>query len=69
MNIQIDAKGKQCPLPVIEAKNAISGMTEAGIVEVTVDNGRPQRVKSKEREKIRSGIYGMDGCDGRVCEK
>ena len=35
MNIQIDAKGKQCPLPVIEAKNAISGMTEAGIVEVT----------------------------------
>ena len=34
MNIQIDAKGKQCPLPVIEAKNAISGMTEAGIVEV-----------------------------------
>ena len=38
MNIQIDAKGKQCPLPVIEAKNAISGMTEAGIVEVTVDN-------------------------------
>lgn len=27
MNIQIDAKGKQCPLPVIEAKNAISGMT------------------------------------------
>ena len=57
MNIQIDAKGKQCPLPVIEAKNAISGMTEAGIVEVTVDNeistkshqdGKPQRVKSKE---------------------
>ena len=25
MNIQINAKGKQCPLPVIEAKNAISG--------------------------------------------
>lgn len=25
-------------MPVIEAKNAISGMTEAGIVEVTVDN-------------------------------
>lgn len=79
MNIQIDAKGKQCPLPVIEAKNAISGMTEAGIVEVTVDNeiavqnltqnGRPQRVKSKEREKIRSGIHGMDGSDRRVCEK
>ena len=38
MNIQINAKGKQCPLPVIEAKNAIQGMAEAGIVEVTVDN-------------------------------
>ena len=38
MNIQIDARGKQCPLPVIEAKNALSGMNESGIVEVTVDN-------------------------------
>ena len=38
MNIQIDARGKQCPLPVIEAKNAIAGMTEAGTVEVLVDN-------------------------------
>lgn len=38
MNIQIDARGKQCPLPVIEAKNALSGMKESGIVEVTVDN-------------------------------
>jgi len=74
MNIQIDAKGKQCPLPVIEAKNAISGMTEAGIVEVTVDNeiavqNLTKMVKSKEREKIRSGIHGMDGSDRRVCEK
>ena len=33
MNIQINAKGKQCPLPVIEAKNAIQGMAEAGIVD------------------------------------
>lgn len=38
MKIQIDAKGKQCPLPVIEAKNAMQGMTEAGTVEVAVDN-------------------------------
>ena len=38
MNIQIDARGKQCPLPVIETKNAIAGMKEAGTVEVTVDN-------------------------------
>ena len=78
MNIQIDAKGKQCPLPVIEAKNAISGMTEAGIVEVTVDNeiavqnltkmADHKGLKAKS-EKIRSGIHGMDGSDRRVCEK
>ena len=38
MNFQIDARGKQCPLPVIEAKNAMQEMREAGTVEVTVDN-------------------------------
>lgn len=38
MEIQIDARGKQCPLPVIEVKNAIAGMAEAGTVTVTVDN-------------------------------
>ena len=38
MNNMIDARGKQCPLPVIEAKNAIAAMTEAGTVEVMVDN-------------------------------
>ena len=72
MNIQIDAKGKQCPLPVIEAKNAISGMTEAGIVEVTVDNeiAVQNLTKMADHKDIRtSGIHGMDGSDGRVCEK
>ena len=38
MKIEIDARGKQCPLPVIEAKNAIQNMTEEGTVQVTVDN-------------------------------
>ena len=33
----IDARGKQCPLPVIETKRALKEMTE-GMVEVLVDN-------------------------------
>lgn len=33
----IDARGKQCPLPVIETKKALKEMTE-GMVEVLVDN-------------------------------
>lgn len=38
MEIRIDARGKQCPLPMIEAKNAINRMQEAGIAEVLADN-------------------------------
>ncbi len=38
MKITVDALGKQCPLPVIEAKKAVQSMTEAGEVEVLVDN-------------------------------
>lgn len=34
---QIDARGKACPLPVIEAKKAVEAMSQ-GIVEVLVDN-------------------------------
>lgn len=33
----IDARGKQCPMPVIETKKALKEMTE-GMVEVLVDN-------------------------------
>lgn len=35
---QIDARGMQCPLPVLEVKKAIEEMTEGGTIEVTVDN-------------------------------
>ena len=34
---QVDARGKACPLPVIETKKALEGMKE-GAVEVLVDN-------------------------------
>ncbi len=36
--ITIDAKGKACPLPVIEAKQALSAAAEGDIVHVLVDN-------------------------------
>jgi len=37
-NIVVDARGEQCPIPVVKAKKALGNMTEAGIVEVHVDN-------------------------------
>lgn len=36
--MKIDARGKQCPLPVIEAKEAITKAAPGEIVEVEVDN-------------------------------
>jgi selenium metabolism protein YedF len=38
MEKKIDARGMQCPLPVIEAKKAIDNMTENGWIIITVDN-------------------------------
>jgi selenium metabolism protein YedF len=38
MIVKVNAIGKQCPLPVIEAKKAIEEMKGTGIVEVSVDN-------------------------------
>lgn len=38
MEKKIDARGMQCPLPVIETKKAVDAMTESGIIIVTVDN-------------------------------
>ncbi len=38
MNKIVDARGKACPLPVIEAKKAIEEMRKEGLVTVWVDN-------------------------------
>ena len=38
MMITIDAKGKACPLPVVEAKQALSNAQEGDIIHVLVDN-------------------------------
>ena len=34
----IDARGEQCPIPVVKATKAIEGMQEPGMLEVHVDN-------------------------------
>lgn len=36
--IILDERGKQCPLPVIEAKKALEGAAQGEVVAVTVDN-------------------------------
>lgn len=36
--IKVNAMGDQCPIPVIKTKKALSQVTEASIVEVSVDN-------------------------------
>jgi selenium metabolism protein YedF len=34
----VDARGEQCPIPVVKATRAIEALTEPGVVEVHVDN-------------------------------
>lgn len=36
--MKIDARGKQCPLPVIETKKALEQAESSEVIEVTVDN-------------------------------
>ena len=36
--MKLDERGKQCPLPVIDAKKALEACAPGEIVEVTVDN-------------------------------
>lgn len=38
MKIELDARGKACPIPVVETKKKLAGMNNGDTVEVTVDN-------------------------------
>lgn len=38
MQYQLDARGKQCPIPVVETKKVLATMTTGDTVTVTVDN-------------------------------
>ena len=37
-NTVVDARGEQCPIPVVKTTKAIAALTEPGVVEVHVDN-------------------------------
>lgn len=37
-NVIVNAVGDQCPIPVVKATKALKSMTEAGVLEVHVDN-------------------------------
>lgn len=37
-DITVDARGEQCPIPVVKATKAIAGMSAPGVAEVRVDN-------------------------------
>ena len=51
MNTIVDARGLACPLPVVKANQALSGMTE-GVLEVHVDNAvAVENVKRMAQQK------------------
>jgi selenium metabolism protein YedF len=60
VNREIDARGLQCPQPVILAKKALEGVT-AGTVTVIVDN-------AESRENVRR-YAANQGCDVEVTER
>lgn len=37
-NVVVNAVGDQCPIPVVKATKALKNMTEAGVLEIHVDN-------------------------------
>ena len=64
--IKINAVGDQCPIPVVKATKALASMTEAGMLEVQVDNeiaiqNLTRLANSKglpcASEKLEEGLY------------
>ena len=62
--MKIDARGKQCPLPVIEAKNALKDAPEGEIMEILVDNEIAVQnllTKTGDREYLVKIVAGASG--------
>lgn len=55
MKQQIDARGKQCPLPVIETKKALKEISE-GLLEVLVDNEIAVQNLSKMAKQMKLNV-------------
>ncbi|MGL4800020.1 MAG: sulfurtransferase-like selenium metabolism protein YedF [Cellulosilyticaceae bacterium] len=56
MKVTVDALGKPCPMPVVEAKKALQGATIGSIVEVLVDNDIAVQNLSKMAEQKKLGM-------------
>lgn len=64
--IQLDERGKQCPIPIVETKRAIEGLEAGQVVETIVDNEisaqnlkkfADQRKYAFELEKVAEGEF------------
>ena len=50
MNIvKVNAIGDNCPIPVVKTKKALDALTEASVVEVSVDNEIAVHLKKSEK--------------------
>ncbi|MGL5676004.1 MAG: sulfurtransferase-like selenium metabolism protein YedF [Cellulosilyticaceae bacterium] len=56
MKVTVDALGKPCPMPVVEAKKALKGVAVGALVEVLVDNDIAVQNLSKMAEQKKLGI-------------
>ena len=62
--ITIDAKGKACPLPVVEAKQALSGAAEGETVQVLGDNEIAVQNLTKLAQQKRCAVSDGKTADG-----
>lgn len=74
--ITVDARGDQCPIPVVKAKKALEELTEGGLVQVLVDNeiavqnltklGRHQSMEVHSRKLAENEFEVMIATDGSM---
>ena len=65
MIYQIDAKGRQCPIPVVETKKALAGAAEGNVVETLVDN--EIAVQNLEKMAAQKGLVYSHTQEGPGC--
>ena len=65
MIYQIDAKGRQCPIPVVETKKALAGAAEGDVVETLVDN--EIAVQNLEKMAAQKGLVYSHTQEGPGC--
>lgn len=53
----LDARGKQCPIPVVETKKMLAQMAESDIVETLVDNAIAVQNLEKNGKTKTAGMF------------